>query len=1028
MSVNPFSTSNSLDHIINPKLIGGGLTGYSVALDLVDIDTTYTRQIGNPTHSVQQAFIQQLGTAGVPTQQAFIQQLGSTLSHGQAYFTQIGSTGITGYVGDGYFNNLYYTNLVPYPGVSGTSGIVAGQGILISGSGGSEIVSMNIQAGTGITFNNPGNGQPYIISSSILPTSSTYVQGSTSINVSLTGSTYTVNSLVAVIGSTGINVKNSGPTFTVESLITVTGSSFINVQQNGATFTVTYTGTQNGSSGLPSGTPNSYAVYNSNGNLTSSTVLTSTNVVGPTGQVMLYSSQGPTSTSLVSVNTQNREFSAPTTIIHDYGYYGNSGSFLRLTQDSTSSYINSGSSNVRESAAPLNISAYASGRTLTKFDVPNGLVTINPNSSYPLNGNPVIQTSVAGTFTPTAGATYNIYAWGGGGAGLSGYAGGAGGFISTSLVSDGTTMNWNSQAITGMNGGGDGVMFILNGALLPIFVVAGGGAGGSNGKGAAFGESGGSYPGQGYSAVNGAATGGIYLETIQQTTYYTLGQTGITVSGGIFENILVEYGLIGNLSAGTTIKGYGAIPNVHGSTFTTYYFPPGSTLVFQTNGITFENSSYSLTGITGGIINTNFNLPSGSTFGGTLSHSPVGGTASSNSNNTGITGIQIQGGYIGGTFVGDGSGLDQMLLGQTFSIGQTGLTLTVNYGTVFTDYGITGGIEIDFLGGLTFNFSRSLGQVIAPKVYIQDPIFISPHSVVQVANVSSNIYGNYGYGTYDPNTGLVGTSVYGGGGGSVGGGGGIQGGGGGAGENYIKNGVVATVQSGSGITPYLTTYNLDGKYGFGGSGTIGGSPYIVIEQVVPTQSTVLQVNGSETITGNLTSQTTYSGAYIGTSGSPAGCPKGLIVGSTGITIQQAGSSATSVLTTTTTGGGSWQLNLSNGLNVTQTLTGSTGTFSGNLTANDVTATSDIRLKENIVTVDSALDKIQKLRGVYFNKLKSEKRSLGVIAQEIEEIIPEVVFTDSEGMKSVAYGNIVGLLIEGLKEQQKQIDELKQNTK
>ena len=51
--------------------------------------------------------------------------------------------------------------------------------------------------------------------------------------------------------------------------------------------------------------------------------------------------------------------------------------------------------------------------------------------------------------------------------------------------------------------------------------------------------------------------------------------------------------------------------------------------------------------------------------------------------------------------------------------------------------------------------------------------------------------------------------------------------------------------------------------------------------------------------------------------------------------------------------------------------------------------------------------------------------MGVIAQEIQKVAPEAVSTDAEGYLSVAYGNLAGLLIEGIKEQQKQIDELKE---
>ena len=89
-------------------------------------------------------------------------------------------------------------------------------------------------------------------------------------------------------------------------------------------------------------------------------------------------------------------------------------------------------------------------------------------------------------------------------------------------------------------------------------------------------------------------------------------------------------------------------------------------------------------------------------------------------------------------------------------------------------------------------------------------------------------------------------------------------------------------------------------------------------------------------------------------------------------------------------------------------------------AGDITAFSDNRVKTNIVTIDSALEKVNALRGVYYNRTDTGQpslRHLGVIAQEVEQVLPEVVRTDSteRKMKSVAYGNIVGVLIESIKE-------------
>jgi len=99
-------------------------------------------------------------------------------------------------------------------------------------------------------------------------------------------------------------------------------------------------------------------------------------------------------------------------------------------------------------------------------------------------------------------------------------------------------------------------------------------------------------------------------------------------------------------------------------------------------------------------------------------------------------------------------------------------------------------------------------------------------------------------------------------------------------------------------------------------------------------------------------------------------------------------------------------------------------MSGNMTvAGDVTAYSDRRVKENIVTVDRALEKVNNLRGVYYTRTDSEdkKTKLGVIAQEILEVVPEVVGQDNDGMYNVSYGNLAGLFIEAIKEQQTQIE-------
>ena len=96
-------------------------------------------------------------------------------------------------------------------------------------------------------------------------------------------------------------------------------------------------------------------------------------------------------------------------------------------------------------------------------------------------------------------------------------------------------------------------------------------------------------------------------------------------------------------------------------------------------------------------------------------------------------------------------------------------------------------------------------------------------------------------------------------------------------------------------------------------------------------------------------------------------------------------------------------------------------FSGTVTAN-----SDEKLKENVVGITNALEKVMDLRGVYFNRIGKtyDDREIGVIAQEVEKVLPELVKENPDGTKAVAYQNMVAVLIEAIKEQQEQINELR----
>ena len=105
--------------------------------------------------------------------------------------------------------------------------------------------------------------------------------------------------------------------------------------------------------------------------------------------------------------------------------------------------------------------------------------------------------------------------------------------------------------------------------------------------------------------------------------------------------------------------------------------------------------------------------------------------------------------------------------------------------------------------------------------------------------------------------------------------------------------------------------------------------------------------------------------------------------------------------------------------------------SGNTTSiGNVTAYSDIRLKKDIELIPDALDKVCALRGVTYERIDSGERQTGVIAQEVQAVLPEAVMTmtDEQQTLSVAYGNLVGLLIEAIKELKAEVDVLKQGAK
>jgi len=129
------------------------------------------------------------------------------------------------------------------------------------------------------------------------------------------------------------------------------------------------------------------------------------------------------------------------------------------------------------------------------------------------------------------------------------------------------------------------------------------------------------------------------------------------------------------------------------------------------------------------------------------------------------------------------------------------------------------------------------------------------------------------------------------------------------------------------------------------------------------------------------------------------------------------------------GGGAFSFD--DGGTVTRMLIDTSGnvTIGGSVTAGSFLYSSDRTLKKDVQTIADPLSKVSQLRGVTFTWKNDGRKDVGLIAQEVEKVIPEAVQTNPEtGLKSVEYGNLVGVLIEAVKAQQVEINALKAEVK
>jgi hypothetical protein len=128
------------------------------------------------------------------------------------------------------------------------------------------------------------------------------------------------------------------------------------------------------------------------------------------------------------------------------------------------------------------------------------------------------------------------------------------------------------------------------------------------------------------------------------------------------------------------------------------------------------------------------------------------------------------------------------------------------------------------------------------------------------------------------------------------------------------------------------------------------------------------------------------------------------------------------------GAGSYTAGTNLSLNGTQfnldaniTLTSVTATT---VTATDFNSTSDVTLKENVSSLNNVLETINSINPVEFTWKDTGNKAYGVIAQEIENVLPEIVSQDENGIKSVNYIQIIAFLVKAVQEQQKEIELIK----
>jgi hypothetical protein len=237
-----------------------------------------------------------------------------------------------------------------------------------------------------------------------------------------------------------------------------------------------------------------------------------------------------------------------------------------------------------------------------------------------------------------------------------------------------------------------------------------------------------------------------------------------------------------------------------------------------------------------------------------------------------------------------------------------------------------------------------------------------------------------------------------------------------------KNSTLATY-TGSVNSQLSSLITATSSYETRGSGIVSGSSQVDVMST--TNISRLATTGSNTFTGTISINSGTTGFLtLGASnsyGSISSGGSGATIYLNGATRGGTTTAASNTIVVATDG----EFYITNGAaNSTKFLLASNGntTISGTFTEN-----SSLRYKENVETIKYGLDKVLQMRGVTYDKKDNGVKEMGVIAEEIYEVLPELVLKNEEGeVDSVSYGRITAVLIEAIKDLKKEIEDLKLN--